>query len=166
MRGLHDKDVDIINVHKARHYALKLLSYKGRSEKELEERLRKKGFTNTVTSSTINYLKDIGLVNDMSLAESLKRETLTTKMLSQTGAKRYMLKRGIPRYIIEQVFSKDENKDIENAGRLVDKKFKALRNYPSETAKRRLYNLLSRRGYSSETIMTVLKDKNFKEEET
>jgi SOS response regulatory protein OraA/RecX len=46
----------------------------------------------------------------------------------------------------------------------VGKKLKSLNNYPSEIAKRRLYNLLLRRGYSSETIMKVLKDISNKEE--
>ena len=144
--------------NKARKYALKLLSYRGRSRKELEDRLKKKGFNDTVTSSTIHFLNDAELINDLSLAETLKREALSSKMLSQTGAKRYILAKGIPQEIIDRIFSNDEDIDIENAIRLMDKKMKALINYPPETARRRLYNLLLRRGYSYETIMKVLKE--------
>jgi regulatory protein len=150
--------------NKARQYAFKLLSYRGRSEKELEERLIKKGITKTVTSSTINYLKHIGLIDDMALAETLKREAVTTKLLSQNGAKKFILNRGISREIVDLVFSNDENEDIENARRLVDKKLKTFKNYSSETVRRRLYNLLLRRGYSFETIMAVLKGKTLKED--
>lgn len=156
MKDLHDKDVDI--VQKARQYALKLLSYRGRSEKELKERLIKKGITKSVASSTINYLKHIGLIDDKALAETLKREALTTKLLSQNGAKRFMLNRGIPREFVNMVFSFDEKEDIENARRLVDKKLRAYKNYSPEIAKRRLHGLLFRRGYSFETIKRVLKD--------
>ena len=150
--------------NKARQYAFKLLSYRGRSEKELEERLIKKGITKSVASSTINYLKDIGLIDDMALAETLKREAVTTKLLSKNGAKKFILNRGISREIVDLVFSNDENEDIENARKLVDKKLKAFRDYSPETVKRRLYNILLRRGYSFETIMAVLKDKIFKED--
>jgi regulatory protein len=150
--------------NKARQYALKLLSYRGRSEKELEERLLKKGVTKPVVSSTINELKEIGVIDDMSLAEALKRQALTTKMLSQNGAKRYMQAKGIPRDIIDVVFYHDKNKDFDNALRLAGKKLMSLNHYPSEIVKRRLYNLLLRRGYSSETIMKVLKDISNKEE--
>jgi regulatory protein len=146
---------------KATQYALKLLSYRGRSVKELRERLRGKGIPESAVSSAIGYLKDIGLIDDVSLAESLKREAQTTKMLSQKGAKKYLFSRGIPRDIIDSVFNYDDNADAENAGRLVDKKMKVLGSYTAETAKRRLYGLLSRRGYSSETILKVLKDKYF-----
>jgi regulatory protein len=144
---------------KAKQYALKLLSYRGRSEKELEERLIKKGITKTVASSTIKYLKHLGLIDDMALAETLKREALTTKLLSQNGARRFILNRGIPCEIVNQILSKDENTDIDNARRLIDKKLRAFKDYSSETVKRRLYNLLFRRGYSFETINKVLKEK-------
>jgi regulatory protein len=154
LTGLHDK---------ARQYAFKLLSYRGRSEKELEERLRKKGFTKTVSSSTIENLKQTGLIDDKALAETLKREALTTKLLSQSGAKRFMLIRGIPRDIVDSIFNNDKNKDFENASKLVDKKLRVLKKYSSETARRRLYNFLFRRGYSTETIISVLKKKIFKE---
>jgi regulatory protein len=149
---------------KARQYALKLLSYRGRSVKELQERLRGKGIPESAVSSAIRHLKDMGLIDDVSLAESLKREAETTRMLSQKGAKKYLFSRGIPRDIIERVFSHEDNPDVENAGRLVDKKMKVLGGYPAEIVKRRLYGLLSRRGYSSETILKVLKNKYFMKE--
>ncbi len=144
---------------------MKLLSYRGRSEEEMGERLRKKGFTKKTASSTINYLKHIGLIDDMALAETIKKEAQTTKLLSQNGSRRFMINRGIPRAIVDMVVSHDENEDIENARRLVDKKLKAYRNYSSDAVNRRLHNFLFRRGYSFETIMAVLKEKTLKEED-
>jgi regulatory protein len=150
---------------KTKQYALKLLSYKGRSEREMEERLRKKGFSHEVIVSTIQYLRDAGLLNDLSLAESLKREALTNRMLSQAGARNFILRRGIPKNIVDALFSSDENADFENALLFADKKLRLLAKYPAVTAKRRLYNLLLRRGYSVGTIMKVIKDKHLKEED-
>lgn len=143
----------------ARRYALKLLSYRGRSERELEERLLKKGIAESEASSTIQHFKEIGLIDDLSLAETLKREALTSKLLSQRGAKRYLLNRGIPREIADTVFSHDEDTDYENAGVFVEKKLKKLANYPPDVLRRRLYGLLVRRGYPSGTIMKALRDK-------
>jgi regulatory protein len=144
--------------NKARHYALKLLSYRARSEKELGERLIRKGIAEPVVSATIHHLKEIGLVNDLALAEAIRREALTTKMLSRRGARIYMIRRGISPDIIDTVLYQDNNTDIDNARRFVDKKMRVLHKYPQETAKRRLYGLLSRRGYSSETIIKVLNE--------
>jgi regulatory protein len=151
--------------NKARQYAIKLLSYRGRSEKELEERLRKKGISEAVIHNTIRYLKDSGLVDDVSLAETLKREAFSTKMYSQYAARRFLLQRGIPHDITDAVFHNDGNDDIANARRLADKKLRTLSNYPAMTAKRRLYYLLSRRGFSPEIIRTVCNEIQFQKEE-
>ena len=156
MTGLDDK---------TKQYALKLLSYKGRSEREMEERLRKKGASDDSIVLTMQYLRDSGLLNDLSLAESLKREALTHRMLSQAGARNFILRRGIPKTIVDALFSGDEDTDFENALRFADKKLRLLERYPPVTAKRRLYNLLLRRGYSVGTIMKVIKDKHVKEED-
>lgn len=148
---------------KARGYALKLLSYRGRSEKELGDRLRRKGISETVISSVLRYLKETGLVNDMTLAEALKREAIYTKMLSRTSARHYVLGKGIPREIVESVFGDGDTGDSETALRFVDKRLRSLKHYPPEVIRRRLYNLLSRRGYSYDTIKDALK-KHLKEE--
>jgi len=151
---------------KAKKYAFKLLNYRGRSEKELKERLINKGFHKAVASSTVQELKQLGLIDDRSLAETLKREALSRKFLSQHGAIRFLHQRGIPREIIDQVLDSDELVDISNARRLVHKKIKALRNYAPLHVKRRLYGLLARRGYSSGTIRKVLKENTFREEDS
>jgi regulatory protein len=143
--------------NKARQYALKLLSYRGRSEKELKERMTGKGFSNTIISSTIDRLRNLGFVNDVSLAESLKREATANRFFSRSGARRYMLNRGIPRDVIHTVCGQDREEDLQNAQRYIEKKFRLLKTFPPATVKRRLYAQLLRRGYSPETISTVLK---------
>jgi SOS response regulatory protein OraA/RecX len=111
-------------------------------------------------------LKHLGIINDRTLAESLKRKALHTKLLSKKGTERYILSRGIPREIVQEVLGNDVNDDIENAKILTGKKLKTLRKYPLKTVKRRLYALLMRRAYSFDTIQRILNDKNiFKEDE-
>jgi regulatory protein len=162
---LHDKERENNeNFYKAKQYALKLLSYRGRSEKELGERLAKKGFKKTAISRALTRLKELGFIDDKSLAETLKREALSKKLLSQSGAKKLILARGISRNVVDAVFHDNEIEDIKNAKFLVDKKWRVYQNYPLEIIRRRLYNVLLRRGYSSETIICVLKEKLLKEE--
>jgi regulatory protein len=152
--------------NKAKKYAVKLLGYRGRSEKELKERLLKKGISKTVASSTVQDLKRLGLIDDRSLAESLKREAFSRKFLSQQGAVRFLHHRGIPHKIIIQVLDDDEIIDIYNARKLIRKKIKNLRNYSPLHVKKKLYGLLARRGYSSDTIHKVLKENTFQEEDS
>jgi len=151
--------------NKARQYALKLLSYRGRSEKELKERMTGKGFSDTLISSTIDRLRNLGFVNDVSLAESLKREATANRFFSRSGTRRYMLNRGIPRDVIHTVCGQDREEDLQNAQRYIEKKFRLLKTFPPATVKRRLYAQLLRRGYSPETISTVLKNTLSNEED-
>ena len=151
---------------KAKKYAFKLLSYRGRSEKELKERLIKKGISKTVASSIVQDLKRLGLIDDRSLAETLKREALSRKLLSHQGAIKFLNHRGIPHEIITQILDNDEIIDIENARRLISKKIKNLGNHSSLPVKKKLYGLLARRGYSSDTIRKVLKENTFQEEDS
>jgi regulatory protein len=151
--------------NKTKQYALKLLSYRGRSEKELKERLIKKGVSAPLVSSTVDYLRKLGYLDDVSLAEALKREAITRKLLSQTGAKKYLLDRGIPRDIVHSIFRQEEETDRENAIKFIRKKSGMFKNYPQETVRRRLYGQLLRRGYSPETICAVLKDKTINRED-
>ena len=151
--------------NKARGYALKLLSYRGRSEQELRERLKKKGFSETDTIATLHYLKQTGLVDDANLAETLKWQAFTAKLLSTEGAKQYMLGRGIPRDVVETALVLDEERDKDNARHLVEKKLRILKNYPFATVRRRMYNLLVRKGYPSGLIVELLKEKNLYKED-
>jgi regulatory protein len=153
------------HILRARQYALKLLSYRGRSEKEINDRLKRKGFPVDAIVETIGSLKKSGLVDDVALAEYLQREAFSTKMLSRYGARQYLLGRGIPSGLIETLPGFDETTDIENAKRIVRKKMKTLRNYEPEIIKRRLYNVLLRKGYAAGTIRRVLHEKYFYEEE-
>lgn len=150
--------------NKAKKYALRLLIYRGRSEKEMEERLQKKGHSSRVIASTIKYLRDMGFLNDFTLAEALKREALANRMLSQYAARKFVLSRGIPVSIVDAIFGASEQSDFESAVRLAGKKLGVLGKYPAVTARRRLYNFLLRRGYSTGTIMKVLKATTMKED--
>ncbi len=48
----------------AKAYALRLLSYRSRSKKEMFERLERKGFDSGEINRAVKSLEDTGLIND------------------------------------------------------------------------------------------------------
>ncbi len=142
--------------NKIRQYALKLLGYRARSEKELKERLKNKGFTENEIILEIEYLKGLGFINDSLLAESLKRDASERKLLGSEGVRRYLLQKGIPRNIITSVCIDNDNEDLDKANQFLLKKIKNPGFHLNEKTKRRLYNQLLRRGYSSDIIFKAL----------
>jgi len=148
----------------AKKYAFRLLGYRSRSERELRERLSQKGFAENIIAGTLNYLKEIGYLDDIALAQNLTRQVIQDRLLGYSGARRFMLKRGLSREVIESTLEYDEDIELRNAKKLIDKKMKSMANYHSIREKKRLWNFLLRRGYSLSTANKVLKHYNFEKE--
>jgi regulatory protein len=139
----------------AKGYALRLLSIKGRSERELRERLKKKGYDTDTIETVISHVKKYNYINDRALAEELLSFYLEKKNMGRRGIKALLIKRGIPGDVINS-FNLDEIDEIEGAMRIARKRLKSYDNLAEERARSRVAGLLRRRGHSSETIKYVL----------
>lgn len=144
------------NFHKALQYAFLLLRYRDRSEREIIERLNKKGFTEEAGIKAANYLKDRGFINDARYAESLKRIAIEQKHLGRRGVVHYLLSKGISDEIVEGI-SGDDEEYFDTAEKLVARKMRQLKGLDDSVIKRRLWGALLRKGYSSDIIKKVLR---------
>lgn len=145
-------------------YAFKLLRYRDRSEKEMYERLIQKGFSEKIALEAVEYLTDKGFIDDKRFAEILKRDAVQRKYLGKQGVKSYLLNKGIDLQVVEDILG-NEDDYLDVARNYVEKKLKNLKGYNDETIKKRLWGMLSRRGFSYDTIKKILKSFNLKEEE-
>lgn len=139
------------------HYAYRLLSYRDRSEKELRERLRKKGFSEETVLQSIKHLKDKGFIDDAALAVSLRRSAEDIKLLGSKGVRGFLQQRGISEKIIDDVLTDSESDEIIRAKKLVDRKLKTMKNFSDEEIRKKLWRILMRRGYSFDTIRHILR---------
>ena len=141
----------------ARAYALKLLSYRSRSVKEMCEKLRNKGFHEDNIKSTIEYFLKIGLMNDEALASDLYRITTDYKSLGKSGIRTFLMKRGINKDLIDKTLTDHSSEIDERAAReFAVKRMDVLKKYPRDVIKRRLWGLLQRRGFSYDVIKRVV----------
>lgn len=136
----------------ALNYSFKLLGYRGRSERELINRLSMKGYDDDEIRNVIMKLKETGLIDDRSLALSFRNYAEERKKLGAIGIRNFLLSRGIPIDIVEEVCNDVEEEN--NALRLLEKRIK---DYRDKGNKRKAYSLLQRKGYSFETIRKILK---------
>lgn len=141
----------------AKNYALRLLSYRSRSRKEMFEKLRRKGFDSRQIKSAVESLENAGLIKDEALAKELFRNAAERKYLGRKGIEMFLSGRGIQREIIDEtmlIHTKEMEKD--SARKIVEKKLKALKKYPGNIIRRRLWGMLEFRGFSADIInMTV-----------
>lgn len=139
---------------RAFRYACLLLGYRGRSERELAGRLRKKGFGPEAARGAMERLRKYGYVDDRALAGVLRKTAEEVKLLGSAGARQYLRRMGIPRETAEEALEGYD--ELDSAVRLARRKSQSLRGLPEADWRRRLYGMLRRRGYSSGTIRKTL----------
>ncbi|MBF0520174.1 MAG: regulatory protein RecX [Nitrospirae bacterium] len=153
-------------------YALRLLNFRDRSEKEIREKLLQKGYAEAETEETLEYLKVSGFVDDSKLARNLLIYLDSSKKMGLRRVTDTLKRRGIPESIIEETLSEvmgdlnDElsygytiEGEIKKAKILIQKKEESsLKKYPHRVKLNRLYGILNRRGFAAETIKHVLKE--------
>lgn len=145
-------------------YALRLLSYRDRSEKELRERFQKKGFSENDIESVISCLREKGFINDRSLALSLKKSAEDIKLLGALGTRWFLQRRGIAENVIDEVVEENESEESERAYKLVEKKMRSIQLSSADEVKKKLWRFLMSKGYSFDTIRKTLKSFKIEEE--
>ena len=143
-----------------------LLSYRSRSEKELQERLKKKGFSEHHIAVALKHLKQAGHLDDHALALDLKRQAFNNRLLGHNRAKVFLLARGVPEEIINETLTYDEETEAQKIQKLLDRKLKTMGACPADKKKKKLWDFLVRKGYTYNTINNALHNfTRFEEEE-
>ena len=92
-------------MNRALAYAFRLLKYRLRSEYELRQRLKKRGFPESVISETLLFLKDKGLVDDSEFAR-IWVESRIKRPLGIYRLKQELRTKGIDRGLIDEVIKR------------------------------------------------------------
>lgn len=135
----------------ARERALSLLSFRPHSEKELRDKLLRKGTDPAAADAAIEWLRDHAYLDDAGYAVSVARHYASKGY----GAKRItseLYRRGISRELWEEALCELPEPDQE-IDRFLSKRLKDPEN-PDEI--RKLSAALSRRGYSWDEIRSAL----------
>ena len=135
----------------AAHY----LSYRPRSDSELRERLRQRGFDGDTQEAVRTKLKEQGLVDDMAFAQFWKANRESFSPRSQRLTKLELRQKGIADDIIDRVA--DMVNDDESAYRAAQDKARSLPPSDYQGFKRRLGGYLKRRGFNYGVINHTVK---------
>lgn len=147
----------------ALEYALKLLGYRARTEKELRERLTGKKYEPEEIDLVLAKLAKIGFIDDQKFAENYVRDKLS---ISRRGPRRIyfeLIKRGVAKDIADQATKAiDKEEEFETAQILLRSRARQWAKLEPLARKRRAIGLLARRGFSPDLIFQLIKtgDKN------
>ncbi|NLI57262.1 MAG: regulatory protein RecX [Clostridium sp.] len=135
--------------------AIRLVTYKLLSEKELFLKLTAKGYDEDVVNMAIEELKSMGYLNDMIYAQKFVYERIKLKPKSKKALSFELKSKGISEDIIETVLNDidyDEDVVIE---RLLRKRFRKYDLADSKITKK-AYSFLMHRGFNFEDIKRVI----------
>lgn len=149
--------------YRAKDAALKFLSYRQRSEYEIQKKLIDLKFKPDIINQVIDNLKTIKLINDSEFADCFVKTALNKRLISRNLMKKKLLEKRIAKEIINDVLEK-YYKDIDESKIVRKLAIKQLKKYQKLKAKStdkehyiRLAAFLTRRGFSWDIISRVVR---------
>ncbi|WP_409340903.1 RecX family transcriptional regulator [Paenibacillus sp. MBLB4367] len=138
-------------------HALRYIGRSPRSMKEVRQKLKLKGYEQTIIDLTIERLKNEKLIDDGMFAMQWTEHRIMNQSKGRNWVKQELQQKGIAsENIQEAIASLDEEAELANASKLAAKKLSSLKGEPYER-KQKLASFLLRRGYTSATVSQVLK---------
>ncbi|MGE5614222.1 MAG: regulatory protein RecX [Bacillota bacterium] len=158
---LSEEKIDYIkntlNFLEAKDKAIRFLTMKLRTEKEVRDKLRESGYDNNCIEMVINELKAIGYINNKLYAQKYIYDRAKLKPQSKKMMKRQLLLKGISEDIADEVLKDWKVDDLTVARSLVKRKFGKYE-MSDEKVRRKAQSFLIYRGFSTGTIKEALRD--------
>lgn len=130
--------------------ALRYLDYRPRSEIELRERLRRRGFNGDNVEAVVARLRERGLVDDLAFAQFWKDNRQSFRPRSRWLTALELRQKGVPDDIINQVVADVDDED--SAYRAAQSRAHHLPSSDYQSFHHRLSEYLKRRGFGYRVI--------------
>ena len=139
--------------------AIKIIERSYKTEKEIRDKLKQKGYEEKQINNSIDFLKEYTFINDNTYAKAFIKDKLSSK--GSQKIKYDLMKKGIAKDIIEENLIKvDKNEEKEVALNVGRKKHESIRRKESDNYKLsgKLYRFLISRGYAYDIVKDVVKE--------
>jgi len=140
----------------AKDAALKILSSRWRSEKEIEKRLGEKGFRQDNIEETISFLKERGYINDEKFGYQWAKYRIENRSYGLMRISYELKGKGVEKISIESIINtlRDEFDEREVAMIAAQRKVRGMEK--SQSALKKIYGYLMRKGFSSPIVIDVM----------
>jgi regulatory protein len=150
-------------LRKARAYALLLLRYRPRTEKEFRDKLTRKGFSETIICRVMEEFRKKGALDDLRFARLLCDHRLTVKKIGPAKIAHELREKGVDKTIIQEALSEADvggQTQYESAKACAVKKADVLRkkDMSAYVLRGKVANYLARKGYDYELIARVVRE--------
>jgi len=135
-----------------RDYALRLIEFKDRTEKELRDKLKEKNYDWNSIDDEIAFLKSYGYIDDKRYAEHFVSDAINLKKWGKIRIRTELLRKGIDRETVDNTIE-DAFEDVDENLVLsqMQSRFKNS-DFSNIKERTRIFNFFMRRGFSPDEI--------------
>jgi regulatory protein len=128
-----------------------------RSQKEIEERLKRKGFEEKLIKETVGFLKEKHFIDD----EIFAKNWIEWRLRNSLGIRKIrqeLRAKGVPQAVIDNKVQEigPGFPEEEIVSTIARERFIKLKDIEPNSAKRRIYAYLLRRGFSPDTVIEAI----------
>ena len=147
-------------LQKAKNNAYSLLRSRPRSEFELRQRLKIKGYGSEIIEAIVCDLKRIGEIDDAKFARLWVESRMHQNPMGDIVLRRELQEKGISDSIIEATLADKARHydEFKVASNIAEERFKQLAKLDKKKAMKRLYDFLMRRGFTFDTVQKVINE--------
>ena len=158
-KDLYNKIIEDTNFYNVYNVIVKYIMKKRRSEKEINEYLKKYDLESTKKDIIISKLKSINLIDDISFCRAYINDNVYLSKKGISKIKNELLNHNIPLNIIEQELNNiDSNLFAERLNRLIIKKINSNHKYSNSFLKQKIVNEMVNLGYDKEKVLKIIND--------
>ncbi|KUO75305.1 MAG: hypothetical protein APF77_12945 [Clostridia bacterium BRH_c25] len=150
-----DKKMDIIQYKSALRAALYMLARSSKTESDITKRLKEKQHSETAIKQVLQYLKEIGYINDESYTESFISTMKETAGASRRSLYYKLAAKGVDSEVIQQKLEEADVDDYASALKAAQKKISGLKGDKKEKASK-LLSYLYRKGFGMEVCRRII----------
>ncbi|MBM7582472.1 regulatory protein [Caldicoprobacter guelmensis] len=152
-----DFNYDDPKVDEAYQKALKYLGFRARTQKEVDEYLKRKGFGEEVIEKAIEKLKEYGFIDDRAFALSWINSRMRNNPKGRAVIAFELRQKGVEGGIIDEVMASIPNKQEEEvANRLAQKYYDKYKEMDEGERVHKTVQALARRGFDWELIHKIM----------
>lgn len=140
----------------AKSKAYQYLSFRQRTQRELEDYLLKKDFSRNTVETVIESLKEAGYVDDLDFARTFVRDKTSYKSFGPYRIINELVQKGISKELIDQALEEEYHEELDELVDMVEARYSSILHDKSDKRFRRIGGFLQRKGHSYDTIRKVL----------
>jgi regulatory protein len=147
-------------LHRVKNNAHALLRVRPRSEQELRERLKGKGYDRKVVEAVVDDLKKRGELDDKKFAKFWVNSRKHLKPVGEVVLRHELKTKGVDESVIEATLTDRETAfdEYEVAKKMAEEKFARFRKIHKRKAMKRVYDFLTRRGFKFDVIRDIIEE--------